>query len=189
MKLIVGLGNIGSEYTHTRHNIGFDVVDGIAKQYSASWSEQKNHHAFLAKISIEGTRVMLAKPTTFMNLSGQAVQSLLSFYQINPKEDLLIVQDEIDLATDRLSFIFDGGPAGHNGILDIQERIGKAFARLRVGVGRPLPPLTKETWVLTKPIEEEKETVQKNIKRAQDAAMSWVEDGLQKAMSEWNKKI
>ncbi|MFZ2804057.1 MAG: aminoacyl-tRNA hydrolase, partial [Patescibacteria group bacterium] len=176
MKLIVGLGNPGKEYEDTRHNAGFLAIDLLAG--SLPWTNDKAHKALITKAKTpHGETVMLAKPQTFMNLSGDAVQGLVSYYKVAPAE-LLIVQDELDLEPGMLAFLGKGGDAGHNGIASIQERMARSdIARLRIGVGRPVPPIKTEDWVLGKMDPQTHET----IKRAPAAMKSWVEEGLAKA--------
>jgi peptidyl-tRNA hydrolase, PTH1 family len=183
MKLIVGLGNIGKKYENTRHNAGFLAVDLLAEGLEASWTEDKKHNALIAKTSLHGETVLLAKPTTFMNLSGEAVQSLASYYKVDPK-DILIVQDELDLAPGSLAFMSKGGDAGHNGISSIQERLGtNETARLRLGVGRPMGTMATEDWVLGKL----DEATRKILPDARDAILDWIAHGLAKAMNTWNR--
>ena len=115
MKLIVGLGNLGKEYADTRHNAGFWAVDGLAQILEAGWKEEKLRHALICKTECNEEPVILAKPTTLMNLSGRAVSSLVSYYKIKP-QDLLIVQDDMDLPQGKFKFYKGGSAAGHHGI-------------------------------------------------------------------------
>jgi PTH1 family peptidyl-tRNA hydrolase len=182
MKLIVGLGNPGKEYGRTKHNAGFLAVDALADAAGAVWSDDAKRKTVLAKTTIDGQTVLLAKPQTFMNLSGEAVQAVSSYYKVAPK-DILVVQDELDLAPGSMAFLAKGGDAGHNGIASIQEKMGMTdIARLRIGIGRPAPPQAKEDWVLG-PIEEE---TLKTIEKTSDAIKDWIQDGLTKAMNKWN---
>jgi peptidyl-tRNA hydrolase, PTH1 family len=135
MKLVVGLGNPGSEYEHTRHNVGFRVVDKLATKHGWKWSERRNR-AILASGTIGLEKVVLAKPITFMNLSGQAVGELVRWYKIQP-EDMLVVYDELDLPVGKVRLRARGSAAGHNGLEDIIHHLHtNAFPRLRVGIGR-----------------------------------------------------
>ncbi len=135
MKLVVGLGNPGSEYEHTRHNVGFRVVDKLASKLGWKWSERRNR-AILASGSIGLEKVVLAKPITFMNLSGQAVGELVRWYKIQP-EDVLVVYDELDLPVGKVRLRARGSAAGHNGLEDIIHHLHtNNFPRLRVGIGR-----------------------------------------------------
>ncbi len=137
LKVIVGLGNPGAKYTETRHNAGFWFIEEVARRYSASFRPDKKFHGEVAKISLEGKDIWLLKPDTFMNRSGLAVQSLLSFYRINA-EQLLVAHDEIDLPPGTAKLKAGGGHGGHNGLRDIISQLSsKEFFRLRIGVGHP----------------------------------------------------
>jgi peptidyl-tRNA hydrolase, PTH1 family len=142
MKLIIGLGNPGNEYATSRHNAGFMVVETLAD--GATWASMPKLRADIAKIKTSfflGQTILLAKPTTFMNLSGEALRAISSYYKIAP-EDILVIHDEMDLSPGSLAFLAKGGPAGHNGIISIHEQMGRTdIARLRLGVGRPAPPI------------------------------------------------
>jgi PTH1 family peptidyl-tRNA hydrolase len=136
MKLIVGLGNPGSQYEHTRHNVGFRVVDRLATTWGFSWSERRAR-AMVASGTVGTEKVVLAKPLTYMNLSGEAVGELARWYKV-PPADLLVIYDELDLPTGRVRLRSSGSAAGHNGIRDIIARLHTSdFPRLRVGIGRP----------------------------------------------------
>lgn len=133
----MGLGNPGSKYTETRHNAGFWFIEEVARKYSATFRSEKKFHGEIAKVLIEGKEIWLLKPDTFMNLSGRAVQCLLSFYRITA-EQLLVAHDEIDLDPGATKLKTGGGHGGHNGLRDIINQLGtKEFHRLRIGVGHP----------------------------------------------------
>jgi PTH1 family peptidyl-tRNA hydrolase len=184
MKSIVGLGNPGTDYERTRHNAGFLALDLLAKSLDADWKADKAHKSLVAKTTIDGQPVLLAKPQTFMNLSGEAVQGLASYYKIEPT-DILVIQDELDLEPGMLAFLAKGGNAGHNGIASIQQLMNRDdIVRLRIGVGRPKPPIAKEDWVLGKIEQASLDT----IMRAPDAIKDWATHGLAKAMNTWNRK-
>ena len=137
LRVIVGLGNPGPKYTETRHNAGFWFIEEVARKYSATFRPDKKFHGEVAKISLEGKEIWLLKPGTFMNRSGLAVQSLLSFYRFTA-EQLLVVHDEIDLPPGTAKLKTGGGHGGHNGLRDIINQLGsKDFHRLRIGVGHP----------------------------------------------------
>ena len=136
VQLIVGLGNPGQEYAQTRHNAGFWFVDELARQFNTSFKSEKKFHGEIAKAIINGKDVWLLKPDTFMNLSGQAVQSLATFYKIDP-ENILVAHDELDLDAGVARLKKGGGHGGHNGLRDIMQRMGKDFLRLRLGIGHP----------------------------------------------------
>ena len=137
LKVIVGLGNPGSKYTETRHNAGFWFIEELAREYSASFRQEKKFHGEVAKISLAGKDIWLLKPETFMNRSGLAVQSLMSFYRISA-DQLLVAHDEIDLPPGTAKLKIGGGHGGHNGLRDIINQLStKDFHRLRIGVGHP----------------------------------------------------
>lgn len=137
LRVIVGLGNPGSKYTETRHNAGFWFIEEVARKYSATFRPDKKFHGEVAKISLEGKDIWLLKPDTFMNRSGLAVQSLLSFYRFTA-EQLLVAHDEIDLPPGTAKLKTGGGHGGHNGLRDIISQLGtNDFHRLRIGVGHP----------------------------------------------------
>ncbi len=137
LRVIVGLGNPGPKYTETRHNAGFWFIEEVARKYSATFRPDKKFHGEVAKISLEGKDIWLLKPDTFMNRSGLAVQSLLSFYRFTA-EQLLVAHDEIDLPPGTAKLKTGGGHGGHNGLRDIISQLGsKDFHRLRIGVGHP----------------------------------------------------
>lgn len=138
MKLIVGLGNIGKEYESTRHNFGFLLLDQIVSDYSLQNSGIKNK-AEVFTGEIDGEKIIAIKPQTFMNLSGQAVSPIASFFKI-PVEDILVLHDEIDIDLGDVRFKQGGGNAGHNGLKSLDSSVGKNYKRLRLGVGRPSDP-------------------------------------------------
>lgn len=133
IKLIVGLGNTGSEYEATRHNAGFWLVEELAREFGIAFKNERGFHGAVSKVG----GAWLLKPSTFMNRSGQAVQALATFYKIVPDE-ILVVHDELDLPPGGVKMKKGGGHAGHNGLRDIQARLGTAdFWRLRIGIGHP----------------------------------------------------
>lgn len=185
MKLIVGLGNPGSRYTGTRHNIGFEVVAELARRHAATAPREK-FQAELAEATIGGEKTLLMCPLTFMNLSGQAVQPARDFYKIE-NNDLLVVCDDFALPLGKLRLRAQGSAGGQKGLDDIIRRLGTdEVPRLRVGIG-PLP----ENWnaanfVLGKFSSEEAAQAKELVKRSADAVASWMADGLAKAMNQYN---
>ena len=136
MKLVVGLGNPGQQYEQTRHNVGFRVVDRLATKWGWKWSERRGK-AILASGTVGGEKVVLAKPLTFMNLSGEAVGELAHWYKLAP-QDIIVVYDELDLPTGKVRMRAKGSAAGHNGMRDIIAKLHTSdFPRLRVGIGQP----------------------------------------------------
>ena len=147
--LVVGLGNPGAEYAITRHNVGFMAVDALAGA-DAKWKSEKN--ALTSTANIDGRRVIFAKPQTFMNLSGNAVLALMTFYKI-PLENLIVIHDDMDLPVGKLREKIGGGSAGHNGIRSIDANVGNEYRRIRIGIGHPRDlglPISPADWVLGK---------------------------------------
>jgi PTH1 family peptidyl-tRNA hydrolase len=136
IELIVGLGNPEPKYLITRHNAGFWFADALAREHGASFSKDKKLFGESCEIRIDSQRIRLLKPATFMNLSGQSVSAAVTYYKI-PAEHVLVVYDEMDLPPGTARLKFDGGDAGHNGVRDVAEHIGRGFWRLRLGVGHP----------------------------------------------------
>lgn len=138
IKLIVGLGNVGKEYTGTRHNIGFSVVDSLQKEHSfPAWKDQKKFKALVTEEYVGGRKIILAKPTTFMNASGEAVRALKDFYKLTNK-DIIVVHDELDLPFETVKLKVGGGSAGNNGLKSLIAHIGEDFTRIRVGIKNDL---------------------------------------------------
>ena len=187
MHLIVGLGNPGPEYRGTRHNLGWIAVERLAERLDApAFRADRTFQAGVTRTAIGTHPVLLALPTTFMNLSGTAVQALRQFFRV-PLERLLIVQDELDLPLGSLKFSFGSGPAGHNGIRSVQTQLGtQGIARLRLGVGRPTAPQPTETYVLERFRPDERPLVETLLGRAEEALRDWVSLGLDEARQRWN---
>ena len=164
--LIVGLGNPGTEYALTRHNVGFLAVDALAGP-DAEWRKEKNALVAREKVSAAGTpaTVIFAKPQTFMNLSGTPVQALMAFYKI-PLENLIVIHDDMDIKLGDMREKVGGGSAGHNGIRSIDATIGPGYRRIRIGIGHPRDfesPISPTDWVLQKFHNKELDTVAKVI--------------------------
>lgn len=150
VKLIVGLGNPGSKYDNTRHNIGFMAIDELAKKWEVSFTEEKNFKALVGSTFIEGEKIYLVKPLTFMNLSGIAVRALLTYYNI-PVENFIVIYDDLDMEVGKLRFRQKGSAGGHNGIKSIIAEIGtQEFDRIKIGIGRPMTGMTVINHVLGK---------------------------------------
>ncbi len=134
--LIVGLGNPGRQYAATRHNVGFMAVQAMASQYGLTWSESTKLSCEIACGTVKSRKVFLIKPTTYMNLSGKAVQAVMAYYKIK-LENLHVIHDDIDLELGKVKFKTGGGSGGHNGLKSIDQSIGNNYHRARLGVGRP----------------------------------------------------
>lgn len=148
MKLIVGLGNPGEQYAHTRHNLGFIVIDEIAHQLGSKWSTQTKLKSQIVRASINNDDIILVKPQTFMNLSGEAVQAIARFYKIEPT-NIWVISDDIDLPFAKLRLRIGGSAGGHNGLRSIIEYIGEGFVRVRIGIGHN-EHMPSEKYVLQK---------------------------------------
>ena len=183
MYIIAGLGNPGKQYAQTRHNVGFDTIDILADKYNIS-VDTKKHKALCGKGMIEGQKVVLAKPQTFMNLSGESVRELVDFYKIDPEEELIVIYDDISLEPGQLRIRPKGSAGGHNGIKNIIAHLGtQVFKRVKVGVGEKpkgydladyvLGHFDREEQVLMKQVSEEVcEAVQMILEKGPDAAMN-----------------
>jgi len=185
--LIVGLGNPGAEYADHRHNIGFRVVDALAQAHGLVFSRSRGTSARVATGRVCGRPVILAKPQTFMNLSGKAVSRLCQLYRVAPHR-LLVVFDDLDLPLGRLRLRPDGGSGGHNGMRSTIERLGtQAFPRLRVGIDRPPGKLDPAEYVLLPFPEQEQPLVRQVTALAVAAIECWLTDGMDVAMGRFNQ--
>lgn len=187
MKLIVGLGNPGKGYEHTRHNIGEELLRAYAEHHQlGAWKTSAQHHASLVTGLIHGKKVLCAFPTTCMNDSGRAVQSLSAYYQI-AINDILIIQDELDLSVSKAKFTAQGSSAGHNGIKSIQQSLQtQAIGRLRIGISKPGDKTPIEDFVLQRFTQEERQQLQSRAHQYFDAIDSWIQQDLTNASSLWN---
>ena len=183
MKLIVGLGNPGPTYSKNRHNIGFLIVDKLIEGFNAIDILNKKFSGELYKKE----NLLLLKPTTFMNLSGKSVQSVVHFYKINV-DDILVIHDEIDLPYGAIRVKKGGGNGGHNGLKSIDSLIGKDYYRLRVGVGRPPKKEMVASYVLSNFSQEEQKSVDKLIEYSAEVAKKWLELPLEELKSKYSKK-
>lgn len=187
--LIVGLGNPGSDYTRTRHNVGFLVVDRLADQWHASWSLEKKFNARLARLERQKRRVLLCQPQTYMNSSGEAVRAAAAFYQVTP-ERLLVVVDDADLPLGHLRLRPGGSSGGHHGLESVEQHLAtREYPRLRVGIGRQAGAREITGHVLGRFGSTEAKLAAKVITVAADQAATWLEAGIQKAMSQFNGAV
>lgn len=186
MKLIVGLGNPGRKYDKTRHNIGFRVIDDIADQNGVVIKE-RSCDSLVGELIIMGERVLLAKPQTYMNLSGHAVKALLKQTRSLP-EDLVVIYDELDLPFGRIRVRQKGSAAGHRGAISIMETLaGAPFYRVRVGIGRPPQGVEPADFVLKPFLPDEVEQLDAVVARAANAALCILQEGGQRAMEKFNR--
>ena len=183
--LIVGLGNPGREYKDTRHNVGFMMIDRIAVRLNARGMKVQSK-AIVMDSRHEGNKLILAKPQTFMNLSGQSVQGLAHFYKI-PNENLIILSDDLDLPFGTLRIRASGGPGGQRGLGSILEKLGtKEIPRLRIGIGRPPGRMDPAAYVLQNFSRDDVKELSNILDRGADAVFAFVTEGLNKAMNDFN---
>lgn len=184
--LIVGLGNPGEKYENTRHNVGFQVVDELAERQNAPVQKLK-FKALTNLLTISGEKVLVMKPVTYMNLSGEAVRPAADFYKI-PPERILVISDDTALDPGKLRIRQKGSAGGHNGLKNIIQHLGTdQFPRVRVGVGqKPHPDYDLADWVLGKFTGEDKKAIDAAVKRAADAVECYIQDGPDRAMSRFN---
>ena len=186
MFLIVGLGNPTKQYEKTRHNIGFDVMDALADKYNISISENK-HKALCGKGVIEGMKVVLAKPQTYMNLSGESVAELVNYYKLDPESELIVVFDDISLEPGNIRIRKKGSAGGHNGIKSIIAHLGSEnFPRLKFGVGDKPKEMDLADYVLGRFSSQDEATVSEGIKRACEAVECMIGEGCDAAMNKYN---
>ena len=181
--LIVGLGNIGSEYELTRHNIGFLVADYLADKGKTDF--QVSRLASVADLKYKGKNIHVIKPSTFMNLSGKAVNYWMQYLKI-PRERTLIITDDIALPYERIRLRAKGSSAGHNGLQNIEDTIGSNYCRLRVGIGNDFPKGRQVDYVLSRFSEDEMANLTKVVKNAGEAALSFCTIGIERTMNFFN---
>ena len=188
MYIIAGLGNPGKKYEHTRHNVGFDVMDVLAEKYNIRMDEKK-YKAICGKGMIGSEKVVLVKPQTFMNLSGESIAEAVNFYKVDPASELLVIFDDISLAPGQLRIRAKGSAGGHNGIKSIIAHLGtQEFPRVRVGVGEKPPRMDLADYVLGHFSQGEGKIMEDAVKEAADAVMEAVEEGIDHAMNSHNRK-
>jgi peptidyl-tRNA hydrolase, PTH1 family len=182
LKMIVGLGNPGTEYARTRHNAGFQFADELAARCGASFRSEPRHRGELARVRIAQTELWLLKPMNYMNHSGDAVQSVASFYKV-PVEAILVAYDELDFPTGVVRLKQGGGAAGHNGLRDVIAQMGDGFWRLRIGIGHPGDRAQVLDYVLGRPPAAEGELLRAGIVAAADSVPVLIGEGAQVAMN------
>lgn len=186
-KLVVGLGNPGVQYENTRHNLGFLVLDELAKESEITFKKSERFVAEVAKLEREDTVVYLLKPQTYMNLSGKSVRKCLDFYKIKV-ENILVVVDDAYLEFGEAKIKPKGGSGGHNGLLNIENHIGSSYARLKMGIGQPSKG-SLESYVLEKFNTKEMSELGRFIDQGLDAIKKWLDIGLEKTMNQVNSKV
>ena len=186
MIIIAGLGNPGDEYERTRHNTGFEVIDELVKKYGIVLDFAK-HKAICGKGIIEGEKVMLMKPQTYMNASGEAIADAVNYYKLYPNDELIVIYDDIDLPVGKIRIRESGSAGGHNGMKDIIEKLGtETFVRVRVGVGAKPGEWDLADWVLSRFPDEEKTVMKEARKNAAGAVGVILTKGAEYAMSRYN---
>ncbi len=187
MMLVVGLGNPGKEYTLTKHNVGFLVVDELGKRVGIDIQKSK-FQSLYGEGFLEGNKILLLKPQTYMNRSGGAVSSASDFYKI-PSENIIVIHDEMDISLGRIMIKPGGGSAGNNGIKSIISSLGsKDFIRIRIGIGKPNAKSDGVNHVLSNFNKSESAMVEESIQTAADAVLEIMNNGLEKAMTKYNVK-
>jgi len=189
MYIIVGLGNPGPDYRNTRHNMGFDAVEILADRFNIPTDFVK-HKAMCGKGIIDGNKVILAKPTTYMNLSGESVRALVDYYKIDVSSELIVIYDDIDLDPGVLRIRKSGSAGGHNGMKNIIQHLGtNEFTRVRVGVGAKPKGYDLADYVLGHFTKDEREVIDKSLKNAAESVCLIINEGADKAMNKYNKSV
>ena len=188
IRMLVGLGNPGTEYEGTRHNAGFWWVDEAARVLGARLVHDRAYHGLVARVNRPDGPVWLIEPQTYMNLSGKSVAPLARFFKIDPSE-ILVVHDELDLPPGQMKIKQGGGAAGHNGLKDIHAQLGTAdFWRLRIGIGHPGDRSEVANWVLRKPAPEQREAILKCIAQSIEALPLLLDGPMERAMMKIHAK-
>ena len=183
--LIVGLGNPGDEYAHTRHNAGFDTVDSLANELGVRYWKTEGG-ALVGKVSWHDFDLILAKPQSYMNTSGGPVKTLCSTYKVSP-DHLVVIHDELDIDSGTIRVKFGGGHAGHNGLRSICDKLGtRDWFRVRCGIGRPPGRLPVADWVLSRPKKEAEQDFAQAVQLAAQATLFLLENGLEKTQQKFN---
>jgi len=185
MKLIAGLGNVGAKYVFTRHNAGFMLADKIAADNGADFRENTKLKSLITKFYKSGEEYMLIKPTTYMNLSGEAVRAVIDYYKISP-DNLIVVYDDLSLNLGKIRFRASGSDGGHNGIKSVIQHLGsKDFARLKIGIG-PQPPIPSEVFVLQNFEKESLDVLKEVLTKSEEAIQFFFDNGISKTQNKYN---
>ncbi|MBQ7775946.1 MAG: aminoacyl-tRNA hydrolase [Lachnospiraceae bacterium] len=188
MFIIVGLGNPGKDYTNTRHNIGFDVIDALADVAGISVIEKK-HKAIIGKGVLDGQKVILAKPQTYMNLSGESVRDIIDYYKVDEEQELIVISDDISLDVGNIRVRKKGSAGGHNGLKNIIAHLGHdTFMRVKMGVGEKPKGYDLADYVLGHFTADERKVMNEAAKSATEAIRMMMAGDVDKAMNEFNKK-
>ena len=185
MYLVIGLGNPEEEYSKTRHNMGFNTINKIAKKYNIEVSKSK-FQGLHETVIIEGQKAILVKPQTYMNLSGNCVQEFVNFYKIE-RENIIVIYDDMDIEPGTIKIRKQGGPGGHNGMKSIIQKLGtEQFARVRIGIGRPKHNGDEINYVIGAIPEEEIPKLNEGTEKAKDAVIEIIKNGIDSAMNKFN---
>lgn len=185
MYIIAGLGNPGKEYTGTRHNVGYESLDCLAEKYNTKLNKLKFNSVY-GEITINGEKVMLVKPVTYMNRSGIAIDEIMKFYKI-PVENLIVIYDDIDIPVGTLRIRPNGSPGTHNGMKSIIQHVGTNFPRIRIGIGRN-PQMDLADYVLQRFSKDDAEKIHPIMEKAVEAAIEIIESNVDTAMQKYNIK-
>ena len=186
MKIVVGLGNPGSKYKGTRHNVGFDVIDALVERYAFGARAKSKFNANVNEVMIGTTKVVLISPLTYMNLSGQSVRAAIDFFKLD-LDDLMVICDDLNLEVGRIRIRAKGSAGGQNGIKDIINRLGtQEFPRLRLGIGRPPANWDTADYVLGKFDEHDQASIDDSVKQAVKACELWIDSDVKTAMNKFN---
>lgn len=189
MYIIAGLGNPTMQYEGTRHNAGFDVIDALADKYNISVDGRKNR-AYIGKGMIEGQKVILVKPQTYMNLSGESIGGLVDYFKIDEEQELIVIYDDISLPPGQIRIRKKGSAGGHNGIKNIIAHLGtQVFPRIKVGVGEKPKNFDLADYVLSHFTKAEKEEMQEGYEKAIEAVVKILSGEMEAAMNEYNRKV
>ena len=189
MYIIAGLGNPGKEYENTRHNIGFDVIDRLAEEENIAVMESK-HKALIGKGYVAGQKVILAKPQTFMNLSGESIREIVDYYKVDDTAELIVISDDISLDVGQLRIRKKGSAGGHNGIKNIIANLGTdVFPRIKIGVGEKPKKYDLADYVLGHFSKEDRELMEEGYDRADHAVGMILNGEIEAAMNQYNRKV
>jgi peptidyl-tRNA hydrolase, PTH1 family len=186
MKLIVGLGNPGKEYENTRHNAGFEVIDELSRRFNMPLNQLK-HKGLYGIGFYQGEKIILLKPLTYMNLSGESIRAVMDYYQID-RENILVIYDDLDLPVGKIRLRQKGSAGGHNGIKSTIAHLGtQEFNRIRIGIDRPRPGMKVPDYVLGRFSKEEQPAIMEAVKKSGDACTVWLEKPFLQVMNEFNQ--
>jgi len=191
LKIVVGLGNPGLKYEFTRHNIGFKIVDSLARDIEIEFKKLKSYYSLISRGMINNHKVMLVKPQTFMNLSGRAISKVVFYYKISLR-DLLIVYDDLNLELGQIRVRKKGSAGGHKGMESIMQYLhSEDIPRLRIGIGNPSVNFNFDcvSYVLSNFNDDEEDRIKETIKLSTKAIKTIIEDGFEKAMRKYNRKL